>query len=294
VTTVERLGKFFQKTPEQRWTSVRFLTTMWLAKLTYAPHRVHLALSSEEQLSFWWSYFPASFSPDRSAFEYWGEDVGDLRFLWRYLRPGMTFLDIGAHHGVYSLVAAKKVGRDGRVVAFEPSPRERRRLLLHLWHNRIRSVAVEPFALASEEGQASLTVVVEGYTTMNSLRTPPIDHPTSRLTVQTMALDSYLERARIDRVDLLKIDTEGGEMEAFRGASRLLSECRPVVICEVFDLVTRAWGYAASDIIDLLRAYDYDWCEVRPDGGLIPHRCRPEYPSAKNYVAVPREKRDFF
>lgn len=292
LTAIQRVERFLHKTPEQRRTTARFLATMWLAKLPYAPHRVRLAVSSHDQVHFWWSYFPASFNPDRSTFEYWGDDIGDLRFLWKFLQRGMTFLDIGAYHGVYSVVAAKKLGRGGRVIAFEPSPRERQRMRLHLRYNGIESVTLEPYALAAGEGKAALAVVVDGFTTMNSLRPPPIDHVTEQVTVDTTSLDAYLGREGIDRVDLMKIDTEGGEVEAFRGADRLLSRFRPLIICEVLDLVTRAWGYAAADIMNLLRTYDYEWFDILSDGSLTPHLPRMEYPEVRNYLALPCEKRD--
>lgn len=264
---------------------------MWLAKLPYAPHRVQLRIAPKESVKFWWSYFPPSFSPDRSAFEYWGDDIGDLRFLWRHLQPGMTFLDIGAYHGVYSVVAAKKLGRGGRVVAFEPSPRERQRMNLHLRYNGIKSVTLEPYALAAQEGEASLSVVVDGFTTMNSLRPPPMDQATKQVKVETMSLDAYLDREHIDRVDFMKIDTEGGEVDAFRGADRLLRGIRPLIICEVLDLVTRSWGYPAADIIRLIREYDYEWFDILADGTPRPHQPKEEYKIVKNYLAVPTEKR---
>jgi FkbM family methyltransferase len=292
MTSLERVHSFLRKSPEQRWTTARFLAAKWLAKLPYAPHRVHLGVSPEEWVKFWWSYFPMSFHPDRGAFEYWGDDIGDLRFLWKVLRPGMTFLDIGAHHGLYSVLAAKKIGRDGRVVAFEPSPRERRRMRLHLRYNGIGSVTLEPCALSAEEGVASLTVVVDGFSTMNSLRTPPLDQITKQVAVAKTSLDAYLSRERIERVDLVKIDTEGGEVDVFRGAHRLLSQIRPVIICEVLDLVTRSWGYAAADIMKLLGTYDYEWFDIVTDGSLAPHCTRAEYPDGRNYLAVPRERRE--
>jgi FkbM family methyltransferase len=288
----QRIHSFIRKTPEEKRVTSRFLARMWLAKLPYAPHRVRLAVTRHEQVHFWWSYFPASFSPDRSAFEYWGDDIGELRFLWKYLKRGMTFLDIGAHHGIYSVVAAKKFGSSVRVVAFEPSPRERRRMQLHLRYNGIKSVTLEPYALAAEDGVAALAVIVDGFSTMNSLRPPPIDQATERVMVDTTSLDAYFRRKQIDGVDLVKIDTEGGELETFRGAVWLLSHLRPLIICEVLDLVTRTWGYAAVEIMGLLQKYDYEWFDILPDGSVLPHRIREEYPEVRNYLAVPREKRD--
>jgi FkbM family methyltransferase len=290
--SLERVYSFLRKSPEQRRTTARFFATMWLAKLPYAPHRVQLGIAAKESVKFWWSYFPASFSPERGAFEYWGDDIGDLRFLWRFLQPGMTFLDIGAYHGVYTIIAAKKLGRDGRIVAFEPSLRERQRLRLHLRQNGIESVAIEPYALAAEAGVASLAVVMDGFTTMNSLRTPPLDQVTEQVKVETISIDEYLAREKIETVDLVKIDTEGGEMDAFRGADLLLGRIRPLIICEVLDLVTRSWGYAASDIMKLLRTYDYEWFDILRDGSPRPHQPKEEYSEVKNYLAVPREKQD--
>jgi len=81
-------------------------------------------------------------------------EMGERRFLERFLKPGMTMLDIGAHHGFYTILAAKKVGPTGKVIAFEPSPRERRRLLFHLRLNRLMArVTASPLALGKETGK---------------------------------------------------------------------------------------------------------------------------------------------
>ncbi len=87
-----------------------------------------------------------------------------------------------------------------------------------------------------------------------------------------------------------RLDTEGGEIEAFRGAKTFLSRYRPLIICEVLDLVTRAWGYAAAEIMASLRAYDYERFDILSDGQVVPHCPRKEYSEGRNYLAVPREK----
>lgn len=286
----KRFNSFLQKTPAEKRTTARFMATMWLAKFSYAPHRVKLSVGPAEQVKFWWSYFPAVFSADRSMFDYWGDDVGELRFLWKYLQPGMTFVDIGAFHGIYSTIAARRLGDRSRVVAFEPSPRDRRRLQLHLKYNGIKSVVVEPYAVAAEEGEAALKVVIGGYQNMNSLRPPAVDQPVQQVAVRTIGLDEYLRRNQIDKVDLMKVDAEGGEIQIFNGAKTLLSRFRPLVICEVLDKVTRPWGYPAHEIVERLRAYEYGWFEILPDGSLLAHQPRSEYPEGKNFLAVPVEK----
>jgi FkbM family methyltransferase len=286
----KRFYSFLHKKPRERRITARFITTMWLAKFSHAPHRVQLTIGPTEQVKFWWSYFPAVFSADRGMFDYWGDDVGELRFLWKYLQPGMTFVDVGAFHGIYSTIAAKRLGNRSRVVAFEPSPRDRRRLQLHLRYNGIKSVVVEPYAVAAERGEAALQVVIDGYQNMNSLRPPAVSQPVQQVVVQTIALDEYLQRNQIDKVDLIKIDAEGGEIQIFNGAETLLSRFRPLVICEVLDKVTRPWGYPAHEIVERLRAYQYGWFEILSDGSLTPHRQRNEYSEVRNFLAVPLEK----
>jgi FkbM family methyltransferase len=228
-----------------------------------------------EPVQFWWSYVPMADHADRTLCEYWGDDVGDLRFVWQFLTPGDVFFDIGAYHGIFSLVAAKRLGTQGQIVAFEPSQRERRRFQLHM---RWNDATLKFFTVAS------------GYTTMNSLKKPPINDPLREIDVEAISLDRYLEQRKISRLDLMKIDVEGGEIEAFRGAAHTLEVIRPIVICEVLDWVSRSWGHAARDVVSFLREREYEWFDFRDDGSICTHEPRDEYPDARNYLAVPIEK----
>lgn len=287
----QNFRKFLAKTPEQKRITARFFATLWLAKLPIAPRRVYFRVPAQDLVSFWWSHFPCGTDPGGgSIFAYWGEDLGELRFLWRYLQPGMTFLDVGAHEGVYSVVAAKRVGRTGNVVAFEPSPRERRRLRFHLRLNHLGWANVVPYAVAGEEGQGTLATVISGNTGRNSLVPPLRPEPRKPIRVRITTLDKYLALTNTETVDILKMDTEGAELQILCGAVTLLRKPRPLIICEVVDPCTLAWGYPARDIITRLRAYEYEWFDILPTGGLLPHHPRHEYPDDKNYLAVPREK----
>src|SRR5439155_2668132 len=119
MTTFQQVRRFLLKSPAQKKVTGRFLATRWLAKLPYAPHKVHLSMPLSEDISFWWSHFPCGVGPDaESIFAYWADDTGDLRLLWRLLQPGMTFFDVGAYHGIYTIIAAKKLGQTGSIVAF--------------------------------------------------------------------------------------------------------------------------------------------------------------------------------
>lgn len=209
-------------------------------------------------------------------------------FVEAYLRTGMTALDIGAHHGFYTILASKRVGSDGRVVAFEPSPRERRELQMNLRLNHCSNVTVEPYALASYDGSGTLYVVASYDTGCNSLRPPNLHEATTELPVQVTSLDVYLARNQVERVNLVKIDAEGAELEILKGAaSLLLSRPRPVILCEVMDVRTKSWGYDSRKILEFVASRDYGWFQVGADCALQPLAIHSN--PQGTFVAIPKE-----
>jgi FkbM family methyltransferase len=130
-----------------------------------------------------------------------GFEAAEQKFLQDFLQPGMTVLDIGAHYGLYTLLASKRVGNRGSVIAFEPSPRERKKLHRHIRFNRCSNVRVEPFALGSTEGIAKLFVCLDRHTAFNSLRPPAVSAPTNTIDVCIITLDNYLRFSSIVSAD---------------------------------------------------------------------------------------------
>ena len=127
---------------------------------------------------------------------YNGFEETEVRFVQRLLRRGMTVLDIGAHHGLYTLLVSKRVGRSGKVIAFEPSPRECKRLARHVRVNRCRNVEIESCALGKDCGEAEL-FVVDGFRDWgNSLRPPAVPEPTRRVCVPLRRLDDLAGSSR--------------------------------------------------------------------------------------------------
>jgi FkbM family methyltransferase len=285
----QRVRRFLAKTPDARAVALRFAARKWLAGLAWVPTPLYVRLPAGERQWFWWSRVPPWFEPEMGALEQPGPDLAELRFLCRVVRPGMCFFDVGAYHGLYAVVAGRRMQGRGRLVLFEPSARARRRIGVHLALNRLRA-SVETRAVASTHGPRSFYLVVSGTETMSALVPPPTPSPVRRVTVESVSLDEYCAEQQVARVDLLKIDVEGGELEAFDGAGRLLEVMRPLIIAEVLDWVTRPRGYAARDIVRRLAALDYTWFDFTPGGGIAPHVPAAEYPDVRNYLAVPREK----
>ena len=216
----------------------------------------------------------------------------ELRFVERYLLPGMSVLDIGAHHGLYSLLAAKQVGKSGRVIAFEPSPKERERLREHVRLNFMRNVAIEALALGPEKSEARLYQVAGAEDYCNSLRPPAGKAIEKVIQVQVTSLDEYLEGQRNTKFDFMKIDTEGAELGILRGASQFLKAVpRPTLLCEVADIRTTNWGYHATEIVAFLRSREFEWFTVGADGQLV-KMCAGHDLRDANLVAIPSERLD--
>jgi FkbM family methyltransferase len=218
-------------------------------------------------------------------------EQAECRFVERFLEPGMTVLDIGAHHGFYSLLASRKVAPSGRVISFEPSPREREKLARHLAWNSSENVRVEETALGEADGPADFFVVARKETGCNSLRQPQTKHPTRRLQVQVQRLDEYLRSRQMDRVDFIKLDVEGAELSVLQGAGEIFDRSpRPVLLCEVQDLRTKPWGYSASEIIKFLASHGYAWFMLLENGSLQMFDTHSPKEWDGNFAAVPPER----
>jgi FkbM family methyltransferase len=191
-----------------------------------------------------------------------------------HLGRGATFVDVGAHHGYYALLAAALVGPGGRVHAIEPSPAALASLRRHLAVNACEPrVAVHALALSDEErhGVPFYLFALEANTGVSSLiptwSSPA--HPDHVVAVTTMTFDGWAAASRVGRIDGVKIDVEGAEERVIEGMRGTLAGAPPSwIVCETRwsgPLRERlaVFGYEAS----LLERIDGDFCNV-----LFTHR----------------------
>ena len=235
----------------------------------------------------WWLAEKSAMDHELIYGQFEPEEMG---FVQKLLRPGMTVLDVGAHHGLYTLLLSKTVGGKGRVIAFEPSPRECRRLEKHSRFNRCSNVHVERSAAGSETGEANLYLADGFQDWCNSLRPPALSDSTSIVRVRVRRIDDVLAELGISKVDFIKLDVEEGELAALNGATRLLhGESRPAILAEVQDVRTLPWGYPAREILQFVLRMDYRWFAIAAKGALLPISCDQESYDA-NLVALPVER----
>lgn len=185
-------------------------------------------------------------------------ELDTTRLLRQLLRPGGHFVDGGANLGYFTVLAARRVGAAGRVDAFEPDPANRRRLLDHVALNRVADrVRVHDAALSDRAGSLRLhhPDPARANHGQSSLFAELAPGGTS-FDVPLVRLDEVLDRAP----DLLKLDVEGAELMALRGAARLLvGAAPPRLIVEHNPVTSRAAGFAPGDLLRFLHQLDTRW-----------------------------------
>jgi FkbM family methyltransferase len=155
--------------------------------------------------------------------------------LVNHLRPGMTFYDVGANIGFFSLMAARLVGPNGRVVSFEADPEIFARLRENLARNQFTNAHVEQKAVWSEAASVSFERVdPETSPDRGHGHVSPNGSAPGTITVEAVSLDQYTDFHPAP--DFLKCDVEGAEVEVFQGATKSLSRKRPICLVEMHSL----------------------------------------------------------
>ncbi len=170
------------------------------------------------------------------------------RAIHSLLEPGMTFVDVGAHVGYYTVLGAKRVGITGRVYAFEPANQNLHHLKINT--EKFAQVEIIPAAVSDVSGSAPL------YLDHSSTHSLMIRHQRS-INVPTVTLDDFFSSRGWPRVDVVKMDIEGGEPRALRGgaqffarfpSSALIVEYAPILL-----------GPESSEFLGTLRDFGFTY-----------------------------------
>jgi FkbM family methyltransferase len=188
-----------------------------------------------------------------------------LRFVESFLRPGDVFIDVGANIGVYSLLAAQRVGPGGRVYAFEPVPGTAARLRQQVALNDLTNITVEEMAVSDAPGTVPIYLPPAGNSGMASLHAYT-DELRAPVVVAATTLDAYTHGW--PAVRLVKMDIEGAEWLALQGMQQLLATQRPALLLELEPTILGSMGHSAAAISEWLAALGYAPRYVQADGTL--------------------------
>ena len=173
----------------------------------------------------------------------------------KLVQPGSVFIDVGAHIGRYSFPLAKLVGKDGLVIAIEPDPLAFRALSMGIKLNNLRNVLALNIALGDSEGKAILCQKLISATSSII----EFDKCQRFIEVSLKRLDNVVEELELTRINVIKIDVEGAEIQVLKGAVKTIKRFKPLIIVEVrnsnikeFEQIMRSLGYSCEELIKTL------------------------------------------
>lgn len=212
-------------------------------------------------------------------------DRGLVRLLMRLWKPGDVFVDIGANIGVFSLMAAKRLGDDGMVHAFEPVSQSFERLKANLALNPHLRIVAHRVGLSDHGGTATIYVPLHNNLGMASLH--PFDDPAKTESIALSTLDEQVAVLGLARIDIVKIDVEGHELSVLKGGRQSLERFRPVVASELAVNHLRRAGVSPEAVVAFMSELGYRWLGIDDHGRFVPDAPLPEH---GNVVFWPAER----
>jgi len=174
-------------------------------------------------------------------------------------RPGDVYVDVGAHIGVLALPMARQLRRlgGGRVLAFEPAPDNAGRLRHAASRNHLDNLDVIEAALGASAGTAALRVDPSFSNADTGVRSLYADGAAA-FEVSVLSFDDWRSDRGLDRLDLVKIDVEGGELDVLRGMTDAITHLKPrLIVFEVKDELLRRAGSTRAELEQIVSDLGY-------------------------------------
>lgn len=214
-------------------------------------------------------------------------EPNEFAYLHQTLSRDAIFIDIGANEGFYTVFAARRVGPRGLVIAVEPSPREYARLESNVAINGLSNVRLVRRALGARRGRAVLHVADAEHNGQNTLGdfghagVTAVDH----LEIELIDLDSLVVEQGLARVDAIKMDVEGAELEVIKGGLQTLERHKPFLLFELFEAALQKQGASAHAVLAQLKELGYLFYAFGESTGL-PHALEQLDSRSQNVLAI--------
>lgn len=225
----------------------------------------------------------------REVFFTGGYEPQETAIVRALLRPGDVFCDVGAHWGYFSLLAARLVGRTGRIVSIEADPRIYRTLARNIALNAMDGIAPVACAISDAPGTLEFEGYAESSENWGVSRAVGENNSASHdaFSVPARPLDDVLDDLDIERVRLLKMDIEGAEALAVRGMKRGIERGRyEHVLLELHPRELKAHRSTADDVVRAFTEAGYSAHVIAHDPETT-HRFAYEPPSSLGELLGP-------
>jgi FkbM family methyltransferase len=177
----------------------------------------------------------------------------ELTLVQRLARVSRTLVDAGGNIGIYACVAGTVLPPGGRLVTFEPVPRNLTYLKRNIEQNGVQDVVtVVGCALGAESGEVTIHLA-EGFTGSHSVSAQTVGaFSAGSITVPMTTIDTYLAEHDFGPVDVIKVDVEGFDVAVLRGAIKTIREDAPTLFVEYAPALLRNGGFEPTELVDIV------------------------------------------
>lgn len=258
---------------------------LYFLKITYAIFpNLNFAFQTKAK-AIWGDDIIILLPPYSNIFAFGFFEYKLTKFLLKNLKEGEIFIDGGAHIGYYTLMASKLVGKNGKVVAFEPTPSTFKILEKNIkgktnvmvekkaLFNRIEKIKFIDYGLRNSV-----------FNTWEKKTTGVLKGKGREIEVEATTLDRYCRENSIKTPTFIKLDTEGSESLVLEGMSDILENVQPILSIEVGG--GKEWALNNQKSIALLQQYNYRPYEINENGELAKHKIKQEY-TYENLIFIP-------
>jgi len=182
------------------------------------------------------------------------------KILLRELKEEMVCLDVGSNIGYYVFLESNAVGDSGKVFAIEPSPQGFKALKKNLGLQNKSNIELHNFACGDKEGQVSfITTNMSNLDRINDENADSVLSETvNKVNINLRTIDDFVSEKKINKVDLIRFDTEGYELKIYEGMHQTLKNFSPILS---FELHRSILGIEKT--IKLLKALQNDGYEIK-------------------------------
>lgn len=212
-----------------------------------------------------------------------------------YCGPQCVVLDAGANIGTEALVAAKSVGPSGKVFAFEPVPVVYRAMVQNIEINNLQArITAFQFALGSEAKSVEFHLMAPEMPNQGMSSAHRFPESSQTILVQQIALDAWVSQTNCTRLDFIKMDIQGGELNMLKGGLGTLRKFRPIIFTEAGEAEQRQAGSTLHEFGAYIEGLGYDIFEFTR-ASRTPSRVDLSSPlSDGSWLCIPSERFDIY
>ncbi|MFT5877146.1 MAG: FkbM family methyltransferase [Dokdonia sp.] len=249
----------------------------------------HISISAEVRLKM-----QAHYTSHLSRLLFWegvkGWEYDTIKLFVPLIKNAEVFLDIGANVGYYSLVASG-LNPTIKIIAFEPFPDAYDALTDNVQLNKFTNIQSEKVALSDSKGSATFfykkNPVFPDYKYQLAGDNGLVDYDEDerfKTIVSTLTLDEYLDTQNLEKIDIIKMDTETTEYFILKGGKKSIHKFNPIILCEVLK------GFNEEKMEELLQELEYVFFKVTKTGLRKVHAISTNSSHQNQYFFVPNSK----